>query len=227
MVHYIPDWPINDSVKFLGNWDVLGLRGTGSYDFEVSEQTLPEDFFFNAGAPVQQRGGALYRMGFMAIPCISHASFALGAGRRMLDEWLAYARSKPRGSGKASDLHTFQHNFAAATADLHAADAYVRRTFSVLYDAATAGTVTTQMQLQGQLATSHAFAVAKRVAQSAFAACTTRAVRNGNAIQRCFRDIHAGSAHVLNSEQALIDAGSVLVGIEGAETPLTREGYSL
>ena len=214
------------SVRFHGNWDVLGLRGTGSYDFEVTEQVLPEDFFFDASAPVQQRGGALYRMGFMAIPCLSHASFALGAARRMLDEWLAYARAKPRGSGKASDLHTFQHDFATATADLRAADAYVRRTFSELYEAALADRVTAELRLEGQLATSQAFTVAKRVAQAAFAACTTRAVRNGNALQRCFRDIHAGSAHVLNSEQALIDAGSVLVGVEGAGTPLTREGYS-
>jgi alkylation response protein AidB-like acyl-CoA dehydrogenase len=216
-----------ETVRFHGNWDVLGLRGTGSYDFEVSDQVLPEDFFFNAGAPVQQRGGALYRMGFMAIPCIAHASFALGAARRMLDEWLDYARTKSRGTGKASDLHTFQHDFAAATADCHAADAYVRRTFSDLYDAATCDRVTAEMRLEGQLATSHAFAVAKRVAGTAFDACTTRAVRNGNAIQRCFRDIHTGSAHVLNSEQALIDAGTVLAGVDGATTPLTREGYSL
>jgi alkylation response protein AidB-like acyl-CoA dehydrogenase len=172
------------------------------------------------------RGGPLYRMGFMAIPCISHAAFALGAARRMLDEWLAYARAKPRGAGVTSDLHTFRHDFASATADLHAADAYVRRTFSDLFDAATADRVTAGMRLEGQLATSHAFTVAKRIAAAGFAGCTTRAVRNGNAIQRCFRDIHAGSAHVLNSEQALIDAGMVLVGVEGAGTPLTREGYS-
>jgi hypothetical protein len=37
----------------------------------------------------------------------------------------------------------------------------------------------------------------------------------------------AGSAHVLNSEQALIDAGTMLAGDDGAGTPLTREGYSL
>lgn len=216
-----------ESVKFHGNWDVLGLRGTGSYDFEVTEQVLPEDFFFNAAAPVQQRGGALYRMGFMAIPCLSHASFALGAARRMLDEWLGYARTKPRGAGMTSGMQTFQHDYASANADFRAADAYVRRTFSDLYDAACTDRVTAELRLEGQLATSHAFTVAKRVADAAFAACTTRAVRNGNAIQRCFRDIHAGSAHVLNSEQALIDAGAVLAGTEGAETPLTREGYSL
>ncbi len=83
------------------------------------------------------------------------------------------------------------------------------------------------MRLEGQLATSHAFTVAKRIAQAAFDGCTTRAVRNGNPIQRCIRDIMAGSAHVLNSEQALIDAGKVLAGDEQSGTPLTREGYSL
>lgn len=216
-----------ERTRLLGNWDVLGLRGTGSYDFEVLDQELHADFFFNAAAPVQLRGGALYRMGFMAIPCLSHASFALGAARRLLDEWRGFARGKQRGGGLASDLATFQLAFASATADLHAADAYVRATFSALYDAAIAGTPTAAMRLEGQLATSHAFTVAKRIAQAAFDGCTTRAVRDGNAIQRCIRDIMAGSAHVLNSEQALIDAGKMLAGDLAAGTPLTREGYSL
>jgi alkylation response protein AidB-like acyl-CoA dehydrogenase len=216
-----------DTVKFLGNWDVLGLRGTGSYDFEVTEQVLHEDFFINAAAPVQQRGGTLYRMGFMAIPCLSHASFALGASRRLLDEWRSFARNKARGARKASDLATFQRDYASAVADLRAADSYVRQTFAQLYDAAEAGTVTPEMQLEGQLSTSHAFTVAKRIVQAALDGCTTQAIRNGNPIQRCVRDITAGSAHVLNSEQALLDAGKMLAGTEGAETPMTRGGYSL
>ncbi len=216
-----------ERTRQLGNWNVLGLRGTGSYDFEVMDQQLHEDFFFNAAAPVQRRGGVLYQMGFMAIPCLSHASFALGAARRLLDEWRSFARAKSRGAGLASDLNTFQLEFANATADLHAADAYVRSTFSTLYDAATSGSPTAQMRLEGQLATSHAFTVAKRIARVAFDGCTTRAVRDGNPIQRCIRDIMAGSAHVLNSEQALIDAGKMLGGDDDAGTPLTRDGYSL
>jgi alkylation response protein AidB-like acyl-CoA dehydrogenase len=215
-----------ETVTFLGNWSVLGLRGTGSYDFAVNEQVLYEDFFLDAAMPVQQRGGALYRMGFMAIPRISHASFALGAARRMLDEWRNFAHAKRRGASLAADSDAFQRDFATATADLHAADAYVRRTFSRLFDAALADTVTAEMRLEGQLCTSHAFTVASRVADTAFASCTTRGVRNGNAIQRCYRDIHAGSAHVLNSQQSLIDSGKVLAGVPGAVTPLTREGYS-
>jgi alkylation response protein AidB-like acyl-CoA dehydrogenase len=216
-----------ETVKFLGNWDVLGLCATGSVDFEVTEQLLHEDFFFNAAAPVQRRGGPLYRMGFMAIPCLCHASFALGAARRLLDEWRDFARAKPRGAGMASDLATFQRDFASAVADLAAADIYVRQSFANLYDAAGAGTVTPEMQLEGQLCTSQAFIVAKRIVQAVLDSCTTQAIRNGNAINRCIRDIIAGSAHVLNSDQALIDAGKVLAGSEGAATPMTRGGYAL
>lgn len=56
-----------EQTRLTGNWDVLGLRGSGSYDFEVLDQVLHEDFFFNSASLVQRRGGALYRMGFMAM----------------------------------------------------------------------------------------------------------------------------------------------------------------
>ncbi|MCW1429624.1 acyl-CoA dehydrogenase family protein [Novosphingobium sp. JCM 18896] len=207
-----------ETVKFLGNWDVIGLRGTGSYDFEVTEQLLHEDFFHNTAAPVHRRGGALYRMGFMALPCISHGAFAIGATRRVLDEWLAFAKGKPRGSGKPmSESEAFQRDFATATADLRAAEAWFRGTFDRLYDDAVDGReIAAATRLEGRLSTSHAFVVASRVAQTAFASCTTHSVRNGSRLQRAVRDIQAGNAHFLTAEQSLIDAGRVLADAEGA-----------
>jgi alkylation response protein AidB-like acyl-CoA dehydrogenase len=207
-----------ENVNFLGNWNVLGLRGTGSYDFEVPEQLLHEDFFHNTAAPRTPRGGPLYRMGFMAMPCISHGGFALGAARRMLDEWLKFARSKPREGGRpGSEMQTFQRDFAAATAELHAAEAYMKQTFNRLFDAAGAGQpITTEMQLDGRLSASHALTVAVRIAQAAYSGSTTHGLRNGSVIQRYFRDINAGNAHFLTAEQSVIDAGKVLAGVEGA-----------
>jgi alkylation response protein AidB-like acyl-CoA dehydrogenase len=200
-----------DTVKFLGNWDVLGLRGTGSYDFEVTDQVLHEDFFLNPGAVVQRRGGALYRMGFMALPCISHGAFAIGAARRMLDEWRSFATGKGR-----ADTHTFQRDYALCTARLHAAEAYLRQTFVRLFDAAEAGAITDDMRIDGRLSASNALDVAVSIAQTAYTAATTHALRKGNPIERCFRDINAGNAHYLTAEQSLIDAGKVLAGVEGA-----------
>lgn len=200
-----------ETVKFLGNWDVLGLRGTGSYDFEVTEQLLHEDFFLNPGAPVQRRGGALYRMGFMAMSCISHGAFAIGATRRMLDEWRAFAKGKGRAA-----MPTFQRDFALCTARLHAAEAYLHQTFTRLFDAAEADAITDAMRIDGRLSASNALDVAVGIAQTAYTAATTHALRKGNPIERCFRDINAGNAHYLTAEQSLIDAGKVLAGVDGA-----------
>lgn len=123
-----------------------------------------------------------------------------------------------RGSGKPmGESDVFQRDFAVATADLSAAEAWFRATFDGLYAAAGAGgDIAARMRLAGRLSTSHAFVVATRLAQAAFASCTTHAVRNNRRIQRAFRDIQAGSAHFLTAEQSLIDAGKVLAEAEGA-----------
>jgi alkylation response protein AidB-like acyl-CoA dehydrogenase len=206
-----------ETVRFLGNWDVIGLRGTGSYDFEVAEQLLHEDFVFNPGAPVQRRGGALYRMGFMAIPCLTHASFAVGCTRRALDEWAEFLRTKPRPPrGFANQLHTQQHALATAEGELRAAEAYVRRTFEALFDAAEQGEVPPALKVDGRLCASHALRAGAHAAQAAFTACSTAALRDGNRLQRAYRDMQAGNAHFMTGEQSLLDIGGVLAGTPGA-----------
>lgn len=205
-------------VNFLGNWDVLGLRGTGSFDFEVPEQHIHEDFTFNLGAPQLQRGGPLYRMGFMTFSCISHGAYALGAARRMLEEWRKYARGKERAPGMMlNDMQTFQRDFAIAHADLKAAEAYMKQVYSNLYDAAVAGNVTMELQLEAKLSASHAYGSAMRITNAACAAAATTGLRGGSALQRFFRDITGGNAHVLTGEMSWIEAERVLGGVEGAD----------
>jgi alkylation response protein AidB-like acyl-CoA dehydrogenase len=207
-------------VEFLGNWDVLGLRGTGSYDFRVPEQVVHADFAFAPDSDQPKRGGALYRMGFMAIPCLTHASIALGCGARALDEWVAFAKTKPRlPRGYANELHTVQRDLGQAHGELRAAEAYVRATFDRLYAAAGAGGVPDGLKLDGRLCASHATRVAALASQTAFGSATTAALRNGSRLQRCYRDLQAAVCHFLTGEGSLIDAGAVLAGAPGAMLP--------
>jgi alkylation response protein AidB-like acyl-CoA dehydrogenase len=204
-------------VDFLGNWEVLGLRGTGSYDFRVREQIVHEDFVFSPMAPQVRRGGALYRMGFMAIPCLTHASFAIGCGRRAVDEWVAFAKTKKRvPRGFANELHTVQRDLAYAHGDLRAAEAYVRDTFAGLYDGAERGDIPDDLKLDGRLCASHATVVAARAAQTAFGSGTTTALRNTSRLQQSYRDMQAGVSHYMTGEQSIIELGAVLAGAPGA-----------
>ncbi|CAN7375169.1 acyl-CoA dehydrogenase family protein [Phenylobacterium sp. LjRoot219] len=204
-------------VEFLGNWDVIGLRGTGSYDFRVLEQIVHEDFVFDPATPRPRRGGALYKMGFMAIPCLTHAAFAVGCGRRALDEWTAFAQAKKRlPRGYANELHTVQRDLALAHGELRAAEAYVRSTFAELYDGAERGVIAEDLRLDGRLCASHATRVAAAAAQAAFSSATTTALREGSQLQRCYRDLQAGAAHFMTGEQSTIDLGAVLADAPGA-----------
>jgi alkylation response protein AidB-like acyl-CoA dehydrogenase len=204
-------------VEFKGNWNVLGLRGTGSYDFRVLDQVVHEDFAFEPAAGQVRRGGPLYRMGFMAIPALTHASIAVGCGRRALDEWADFARSKRRlPRGFANELHTVHRDMAFAHGELRAAEAYVRATFEALYAAAQAGAVPDELKLDGRLCASQATFVAARITQTAFAACTTNALRNGSVLQRCYRDMQAAVCHFMTGEQSMLDIGAVLAGAPGA-----------
>ncbi len=206
-----------ETVTFNGNWHVLGLRGTGSYDVTVGEQLVHQDFFIQPFAAPQLRGGAFYRMGFMAPPCITHSAFALGVARRALDEWRSHAHVKDRLPGiKACDTHSFQRDFAAAEGELRAAEAYVRRTFDLLFAAAEAGHVPDDLRIDGRLAACHAFRTCNRVVQTAFTALATTGLRNGHPIQRAFRDMQTGNAHFLTGEAALIETGKALGGVDGA-----------
>jgi alkylation response protein AidB-like acyl-CoA dehydrogenase len=207
-------------VEFLGNWNVLGLRGTGSFDFRVLDQIIHRDFAFDAANPEQKRGGPLYGMGFMALPSLCHSSFALGCTRRALDEWAAYATTKKRmPNGTLSEMETFQKELALAHARLRSAEAYVCSTFENLFSSAGRGHIAEDLKLDLRLCASNALAVGSQITQLALTSCATTALRNGSKIQRCFRDMQAGNAHVMTGEQSFITAGRYLAGIDRTPFP--------
>ena len=116
-----------EQVVLRGNWDVLGLAGTGSYDYSVDEQFVAGGFSFPLLTAVPQRGGATYNIGLFGIVASGHAGFALGVGARALDELLALVPTKQR-MGQftpVADEQLFQHDFAMHDAALRAARAYV------------------------------------------------------------------------------------------------------
>jgi indole-3-acetate monooxygenase len=207
-------------VEFLGHWDVLGLRGTGSYDFRVLDQVIHRDFAFDPANAERKRGGPLYGMGFMAIPSLCHSSFALGCTRRALDEWADYARAKKRvPNGTVSEMETFQKELALSHARLRSADAYVRNTFNDLYVAAERGNIPDDLKLDLRLCASNVLTVGSQISQLAFTSSATTGLRNGSKIQRCFRDMQAGNAHVMTGEQSFITAGRYLAGIDRTAFP--------
>jgi alkylation response protein AidB-like acyl-CoA dehydrogenase len=188
-----------EQVVVRGNWDVLGLAGTGSYDYTVDDQFVAEGFSFPLLTAAPRRGGPTYNIGLFGIVASGHAGFALGVGARALDELLDLVPTKQRMGGftPVSDEQLFQHDYAMHDAALRSARAYVFDIFGASEAAALAGGAPSFVQQQRmRQATTYATRVAADAARFAYTWAGTSALRNGGVLQRCFRDIHAGTQHV-------------------------------
>jgi alkylation response protein AidB-like acyl-CoA dehydrogenase len=204
-----------ERVELLDNWDVMGLAGTGSYDYEVPEQTIHEDFTFDLINAVPQRGGPVYRLGVLGLTAAGHAAFALGVGRRGMDELTRIVQTKHRlGADPLRDQQVFRHDYALHDAALLAARAFVYESFATAQDALDAGDDPTPVQRQRlRQSTTYATRVATDAVRFAYTAAGTDALRPG-ALQRCFRDLHASTQHLMVDNNTLTDTTRTLLEAE-------------
>jgi alkylation response protein AidB-like acyl-CoA dehydrogenase len=202
------------AVELLGNWDVLGLIGTGSVDYRVPSQTLDPAFSFPLFEPPLRRGPPRLRMGLAGLTAIGHAAFATGVARRALDELVALAASKRRiGRATLIDDPVFQFRYAQSEARLAAARAFALTALEELEAAAEAGVIPTPARTRARLAATFAAETALDVAEAAFRFSGSTGLRNGSAIQRCYRDLSAGEQHVFTDHNSYRDAGRLLLGV--------------
>jgi len=204
-----------EQVEFRDNWNVMGLAGTGSYDYAVSDVEIPEGFSFPLFTREPRRGSPLFRLGMMPVTAAGHAAWALGVARRALDELTDMASARQR-MGDASPLAgkpTFQRDLARAEARLRAARLYVFDAFGALGELAARGDEPSLAQrAEVRLATNEATESMVEVTRTAHAYAGTVAVRDDSALRRAFLDAHTGSQHAFISEKVWTDCGQVLLG---------------
>jgi alkylation response protein AidB-like acyl-CoA dehydrogenase len=185
-------------VEFRDNWDVLGLSATGSYDYVVDDVLVPEAFTFPLVEHTQRRGGHGLGLGLFAITATGHAGFALGVGRRSLDEITVLANSRVRMAGFATigTEQLFQFELARHECAMQAARALV-------YDAVAEtdrgarreGAPDPLAVARVRAAATYATHVATDAARFAYHWAGSAGLRPG-IIQRALRDVLAASQHI-------------------------------
>src|SRR3546814_9829583 len=80
---------------------------------------------YRSDSVVPCRGGIQGSLGLVGIAAWAHSSWALGVGRRMLDELVLYAREKADVFGKVCDAPTFRFQFAQAEAKFRSARSFL------------------------------------------------------------------------------------------------------
>jgi alkylation response protein AidB-like acyl-CoA dehydrogenase len=200
------------------NWDVLGLRGTGSIDYTIDSVFVPEAYTHFAVTDVPKRGGALYTIGIIGFAVICHSAWGCGIGRRLLDELAASLKVKMGRAGTLAESDSFQEQYAKIEGTYRAARALVYETWSDVKDTMDRGErLSVRQHTLMRLAMAHVTWSSQEVAAFVYKSAGTTALRAGT-MQRLFRDMHAGTQHVTSSPPVFRAIGRELAGLADGKT---------
>jgi alkylation response protein AidB-like acyl-CoA dehydrogenase len=205
-----PDWRLaffpRANADIIDNWDVLGLRATGSNDIIARGLRVAEEHTISPFFQPARQDGPLWRLAFFTLVGVALVGVPLGIARRALDEFTDLATTKLR-AGTFEPIArdaAAQVAFANAEANLRSARAFVLNEASALWDTARAGDPPSLEQRAGfQLATQQAMRAARQAVDTAFDLTGASAVHTTHPLQRCFRDLHTANQHVYFSPAAL------------------------
>jgi alkylation response protein AidB-like acyl-CoA dehydrogenase len=197
----------------IDNWDVLGLRATGSIDYRIDSVFVPDSFTHFAVTETQKRGGALYSIGVIGFAIMCHSGWGCGIGRRLLDELVADVHAKTGRAGTLAASDSFQEQYAKAEATYRSARALVYETWADVKASMDRNEpLSVRQNTLIRLAMANITWSSHEVAAFVYKAAGTSGLRAGT-IQRLFRDMHAGTQHVTSAPPVYQAAGRELANL--------------
>ena len=203
-------------VDFIDAWQVNGLRGTGSFSFEVRDLYVPGIRTFDSSASPRESGplyvipkGLLFPSGF--------ASVALGVARAGLDSAIDIAGGKQAVSDESllREKSVVQLQTGQAEAIWGSARAFLRESAAAMWDSARKHhRLTLEERIRMRLASTHAIRMAAEVVDIAYNICGSNSIFASNPIQRRFQDAHVITQQVQGRLAHYETAGQFFLGME-------------
>jgi alkylation response protein AidB-like acyl-CoA dehydrogenase len=213
------------SARISDTWQVIGLCGTGSDTYAVTDLFVPERYtVLRDPAAEPRQGGALYRFSASNLYSAGFAGVALGIARRVLTAFVELARDKvPRGARNTlRDDNLVQAEVAQSEARLAAARAYLMDALErIWHEVCRTGRVTSEHNVTLRLASTWAIHQARDVVEILYHAAGATAIFTDNPFERRFRDIHAVAQQYQGRQAHFETVGQILLGLPAAGTMFT------
>ncbi|HXO03944.1 MAG TPA: acyl-CoA dehydrogenase family protein [Stellaceae bacterium] len=206
-------------------WHVMGLRGTGSDQYSVTDLFVRDDHtvLHDRTVPARQ-GGLLYRFSFSNLYASGFAGLALGVARAFYDSFVALAADKtPRGA-KSTLRHNnvVQSQVAQASARLRSARAFLLSSLGEIWEAvAETGEVTLDHNATIRLASTWAIKQAREVVDELYHAAGATAIFDDQPFERRFRDINTIAQQMQGAQRHFETVGGILLGLDPDATMFT------
>ncbi|HEY2387853.1 MAG TPA: acyl-CoA dehydrogenase family protein [Candidatus Binatia bacterium] len=204
--------------RILDTWSVSGMRGTGSNDCTFEDVLVPEEFTYESPNPT-----ATWQTGpLAAIPLTTQlgsslAAVAIGVARHAIDAFLELAVTKvPVGTRSTlRERPLGQIQLAQAQGLVEAAHAYLSAAVEEVWRRGGAGEpFDPQARAAARLASVTAARLAAQAVDLIFDAAGATSIQTTCDIERCWRDVHAITQHVIMSTGRYEVIGRVLLGLD-------------
>ena len=205
-----------EDVRCHDNWHVSGLCGTGSGDIEVEDAFVPEGRCVTVGSRARV-DAPLFRFPLFGLLALGVAAVSLGIGERALEEFVDLAGGKrPTGSRRTLAARAaVQMDVAKAEAGLRSARALVGEAIDAAWAAAEAGErLTTEHRADLRLAAVNATWAAADAVDRCYHAAGGTAIYATSPLQRCFRDVHVSTQHIMVAQPVWELTGRVRLGVD-------------
>jgi len=215
LCYFVP----KDEVVMKDGWDVMGLRGTGSFDYGVPEQYVDAKYTFWLFEAGVKTGGAFYGIGAPALAGLGHAGWGLGLARRALDEIGAIAtggRARMNG-GALIDQQVFQREYGEKCFALDAVRQLVHEVYGRMERKLQAGEVLSKAdndEMMGSVA--YMTQICEDVTTFAYRSAGSQGLRNPSLVQRCFRDMLTGGLHIFVDRKSYEEHAKNRLGVAPA-----------
>ncbi len=189
-----------DQLNWIRTWDVVGLRGTGSDTYTVSDLFVPDAYTVRRDIDSERRiDDPFYKFTTTSAYSTGFAGVSMGIARGMLDALKDLAQAKkPSATARVlRDSPVMHHLVAENEAKLRSARAFVLETIRDGEDCIRrTGALDMDHRVLMRLATTTAIRRAKEVAEFAYHEAGATAIFTSNGFERKMRDIHASAQQV-------------------------------
>jgi alkylation response protein AidB-like acyl-CoA dehydrogenase len=212
--------PASD-VKWTDIWNVVGLRGTASDQFALTDHFVRADHSFSRDftdpAKERRERGPLYRMSAMTCYEVGFAGVALGIARAALDSFIDTARTKiPRGSkSPIRDSAVVQTGLAQAEIGIRSARALLLQELATIWKEISAGaSLSLDHRITVRGASTNAIHKAREAVDFAYNAAGATAIFESHPLERRFRDIHTVTQQLQGRLSHFETVGAWMMGAE-------------
>jgi alkylation response protein AidB-like acyl-CoA dehydrogenase len=205
-----------------GSWDVSGLRGTGSFDWTVTDVFLPERrTMIHAGAPLDNQwkrwSGVSYALPAQAWVGPHHSAVITGVARAGIEALIELAgRKTPRGrTGLLCENPQVQDAVGRADAILNAGRIYRSAMITELWNTVAAGKEPTlEQRTRCRLAAVYAADNARAAMDLMYRHGGSTSFQRQSRLAACWRDLHVVGQTVTVAPEWYPIGGRVYLGMD-------------